>query len=120
MIGLTNGRNWNKMPYPKFLENTPMTVKDGENVLWQGKCYYAYRGRAKQAKDGGHDEVNARATTEADLTHLTRRFDEGGLEFIISGRAFVLANFRTAYNPDGSFHHITFGLLERADVDEVC
>ena len=115
-------RSWGKMPYPKFLETEPAVIADGDAVLWVGMCYFVYRGRAVVARDGAHEEVNARMTTDADLTGLMRRFDGNsfGLDFKIRGRCFAMVSATPSYNPDGSFHHITFGLLERAEADAVC
>ena len=113
-------REWGKLPYPKFLETELAVIADGDEELWRGMCYYVYRGRAVVSKDGMHEEVNARMTTEADLTEFMRRFDGGGLDFFVGGRSFAMSNYRVAYNPDGSFHHISFSLLERAEADAVC
>ena len=90
-----------------------MAVTDGEELLWCGDVYFAYRGRLVQNNDGAHDEISARATTHQDLTHLFDRFNGAELEFAVNGRRYGLASFRPAYNPDGSFHHITFSLMER-------
>ena len=93
-------REWGKMPYPKFLETEQAVIADGGEELWRGMCYYVYRGRAVVSKDGMHEEVNARMTTEADLTEFMRRFDGGGLDFFVGGRCF--ANTGAGKSPAGS------------------
>ena len=115
------------MPYPKFLETTGAKILSGEELLWEGKCYFVYRARAVQEREGVKQNVTARATVDVDLTRYGKEFS-GGAEFrarVGAGayemeKGFVIENFVPVYNPDGSFHHITFHLLEGAEGSADC
>jgi len=108
-------RKWGKMPYPKFLETESCVVRRDGDEIWSGMCYFVYRGRAVAARDGVHEEVNGRVTMDADLACAIGRAGDGDVEFFVGGRRFGMVDFRPFYNPDGSFHHVTFNLLERRE-----
>jgi len=62
-------------------------------------------------KDGGRQEVLAVATCSADLRGEALGID--GLVFMAAGLAFDVVEVLPGYNPDGSFHHISFRLRQR-------
>ena len=115
-------RDWGQMPYPKFLETSRAELACGDEVLWSGMCYFAYRARAVVEKDGVKQNVNARATMEADLTEFAAQVSRPAacLKVWHGGalKSFGIVEVTPAYNPDGSFHHISFSLLEGAIGDE--
>jgi len=120
-------RDWGRMPYPKFLETSQAELVCGEKVLWTGMCYFAYKTRNAVEKDGIKQNVNARATTEADLTAFAAQFGKADAALIVrhggAAKSFGIVDAMPAYNPDGSFHHISFALLEGAmddEADAVC
>ncbi|MCL2376291.1 MAG: hypothetical protein FWC76_02730 [Defluviitaleaceae bacterium] len=112
---------WQKLPYPKFLEVTAAQVLRDGKQLWQGKCIFTGRKRVKKQSDGQHSEVAAVATTSKDLTGILGEAHDAGLVFCAKGRQFDVLEVLPAHNPDGSFHHTSVSLRERAgDGNEVC
>jgi len=122
-------RGWRKLPYPKFLEKVQAGLWCCGMKLWDGRCVFGFRGKVRGESDGRHGEVEAWATVSEDLTGVVDRAHEAGLEFRAGVRigggvvwkSFDVVEARPAYNPDGSFHHMRFGLRERdGDGDAVC
>jgi len=115
-------RNWQRLPYPRFLENTLGSLWCGQLKLWDGKCIFSFRGAVRRQGDGRQEDYTAVATMSADLTGIIGRAHEAGLEFrvavkiggVAAMRAFDVVEVLPAYNPDSSFHHITLRLRERA------
>ena len=103
-------KNWGKLVYPKFLENWDGEIRLGNATIWAGKCYFAWRSRGRHPKDGRHDDVVARATTDTDFVADLQ--GEGELIFKVNNRDFLVNDWRPNYNPDGTFHHLSFELLE--------
>ena len=111
-------RDWGKMPYPKFMETSRAALVLGGEVLWSGMCYFAYKARVAVEKDGIIQSVDARLTTETDLSAFMCQANNPAAYVEVwhggTRKTFGIVTALPAYNPDGSFHHITFSLLERA------
>jgi len=103
-------KNWGKLVYPKFLENWEGEVTSNDDTIWKGNCYFSWKSRGKRPKDGTQDNVTARATTDMDI--VVKLQPEGELMFKVNEREFMVGAWRPYYNPDGTFHHLTFDLLE--------
>ncbi|MCL2619855.1 MAG: hypothetical protein FWD97_02830 [Defluviitaleaceae bacterium] len=104
------GAAWGKLAYPKFLENWDGALfLDGREV-WAGRCYFAWRSRGNRQRDGVLDDVSARATTDVDF--VGELHGGGEMVFDVEGREFLVKGWRACYNPDGTFHHLSFDLLD--------
>ncbi|MCL2353223.1 MAG: hypothetical protein FWC69_01180 [Defluviitaleaceae bacterium] len=114
-------KNWGKLAYPKFLENDIASVesKDGQ-VLWKGPCYFAWGLRKDVDKNATGSNIAGRATSnDEDLGDIVKNHNPLDFLFSISlkgGRSkdFVIQEVHTRANPDGSFHHISFNLIDAA------
>ena len=76
----------------------------------------------RRLDDGAFQDFTAVAAMSEDLTELVAAAHEAGMEFravvkvggVAVVKAFDVVEVLPAYNPDGSFHHITLRLRERA------
>lgn len=109
-------KNWGKLAYPKFLENWDGALFLGDEEIWAGRCYFAWRNRLYRQKDGTVDHVSAKATTDVDFVDILKNFPGNEMIFDVEGRHFLVKNWRPNYNPDGTFHHTNFDLLELENV----
>ncbi|MDR2183182.1 MAG: hypothetical protein LBE55_03315 [Clostridiales bacterium] len=114
-------RGWQKLPYPKFLENVLGSLWGGGMKLWCGKCIFSLRGKVRVQTDSRHQDVTAVATMSADLTGLMDEVHQADAEFravvkaggVDAVRRFDVVEAVPAHNPDGSFHHMALRLRER-------
>jgi len=60
-------KNWGKMPYPKFMENSECVIAASGQEIWRGKCFFSWRNRVKRERDGALEESLAVATVSVDL-----------------------------------------------------
>lgn len=102
--------SWGRLVYPKFLENWDGAVYLGDVPVWKGSCYFAWRNKIKRQNDGKHQDVTAIATTDEDFAASLQGCEE--LLFDVAGRRFIVQAWRPHYNPDGTFNHTAFDLLE--------
>ncbi|MDR2167538.1 MAG: hypothetical protein LBE35_06795 [Clostridiales bacterium] len=109
--------NWGKLFYPKFMENDECRILGRGRKIWAGRCHFWRRIRGRQEGDGQGLEINAGATTDQNIACKLDDYEHGELEFLVKKggqwRPFLVMEFRPHFNPNGSFHHLRFGLLDR-------
>jgi len=114
------GNRWGKLPYPKFLESHNFMIWARGDVICYSSCFFGYRVNVKREDDGVAQDVAARATTDdAGFLHMLDGLDLAELDFRLRGtdgeyRSFLVEELRVVDNPDGSFNHLSFGLLDMA------
>ena len=115
-------KTWGKLPYPTFMENNDCAVFVGKEKLWQGKCYFSWRTKRAQAQDSLSRNLEGLATIRADLQDVFGGLRCGELVFLVwvGGLAyrFLVEELRCLYNPDGSFHHMRFRLIDAAELGQ--
>ena len=108
------GKAWGKLPYPAFMETTDCVIfgrGDGDvRELWRGKCYFGWRRRRRQERDGLSEELAGWASFGRDIRDELGGYGSDDLEFLVDGKRFLVDEVRWLFNPDGSFHHLRFGL----------
>ena len=111
--------NWGRMPYPKFLETSECLVFGGGDEVWRGKVFFGYRAKGERERDGTNQIAAATATTDQDLMGLLGDYEIRDLEMDVPGGRFLVVEMRPFYNPDGSFHHLEFGLIGTGEFDDL-
>ncbi|MCL2752588.1 MAG: hypothetical protein FWE44_00385 [Defluviitaleaceae bacterium] len=110
--------NWGKLPYPKFLETSLLEVWVRGEVVADGQCYFGYRVSARREADGVESRTKARATScDAGLLQAVLAYDLEEMEFGVCRGGdgytmFLVEELRVVDNPDGSFNHVYFGLVD--------
>ena len=110
----TNIGSFGKLPYPRFLQVTPAEIFRKDELVWSGKCYLSYRKTQEKDSAGEATDILAKATFDEDLGCILGDLSdfrlrcphlyEGGMSL------FLILGSRAAYNPDGSFHHMSLDL----------
>jgi hypothetical protein len=111
--------NWGRLFYPKFMEIDYCRILGRGQEIWAGYCHFYRRSRANQERDAQSENMTAGASTDQNLTSLLEGYEYNELEFLAKTdsetdrgwRSFLVLEIRPHYNPNGSFHHMRFGLL---------
>ena len=106
-----------RLPYPYFMETDHCTIYNAEGEIWQGKCFFAWKIKSEQDKEGTNRHTTAKITIGQCIPQLLEPANNHGnlkLSLEKHGKTlnFIITEITPAYNPDSSMHHIVLGLAE--------
>ena len=60
-------KNWGKLAYPSFMENSDCVIFARGEEIWRGWCFFAWRDGRRQERDGLLQEISGFVTVGQDL-----------------------------------------------------